>query len=519
MRAMAREAVCAAIPLAFSFIPVAGMLWISAPELPPPGVSLVRIAIALAAVVIPLYLLLRRRSALIASNALGLPLLVLGLYPAAHSATSALVRNEAILAWIYVALCVACGWIARRLSGEAAATLHDVLTTVAVVFLVFTGWLLFNSYVRPASHPPAVEAAMNRLLTPFSRPTAPIDWRPDVYDLVLDGMARPDVLQQEYGLAPGGVLDEFHRLGFEFAANSRANYAQTQLSLASMLNAGYLDELAKAEGATGRQRGPLRDLISKGRVPAFFKDIGYRVEFIGSGYLSSGAFERADVCDCPQLWFADAEVGALSLSPLKVFFGGVGIRAHFERSLKIFDEIERRRPGSEPRYVFAHVPMPHPPFVADERGAFTNPGSLMSGGDGSFFAGSPGEYNSGYRAQAAFVLSRTLRAAARILRDGASTGRDIIFVVHGDHGPRRDFDALNPTAESGHLALPTLLAIRWPAGHGPSAPPASLVNVYRVLLDRVFGVDAPLLEDRGYVSAFDKPYDLIPVPLVNDASR
>ena len=100
MRAMAREAVCAAIPLAFSFIPVAGMLWISAPELPPPGVSLVRIAIALAAVVIPgVPVLLRRRSALIASNALGLPLLVLGLYPAAHSATSALVRNEAILAW------------------------------------------------------------------------------------------------------------------------------------------------------------------------------------------------------------------------------------------------------------------------------------------------------------------------------------------------------------------------------------------------------------------------------------
>ena len=58
MRALARQVVCLAVPLVFSFIPIDGMLWISAPELPPPGVSLVRIAIALAAVVIPLYLLL-----------------------------------------------------------------------------------------------------------------------------------------------------------------------------------------------------------------------------------------------------------------------------------------------------------------------------------------------------------------------------------------------------------------------------------------------------------------------------
>ena len=78
--------------------------------------------------------------------------------------------------------------------------------------------------------------------------------------------------------------------------------------------------------------------------------------------------------------------------------------------------------------------------------------------------------------------------------------------MHGDHGPRLGFDALNPKAGSGQGALSILLAIRWPDGHGPAADPESLVNVYRVLLGHVFHVDVPLLPNRSYISAFDRPY-------------
>src|SRR5262249_39528774 len=158
---------------------------------------------------------------------------------------------------------------------------------------------------------------------------------------------------------------------------------------------------------------PLRDLISTARVPDAFKRLGYWVEDIGSGYLSSGAFAQADRCDCPQLWFADAEVGALSLSPFKMFTAGLGSRSHYERSVRVFEEFERPRSIAAPRFVFAHVPMPHPPFVADSSGAFTNPTKLMSGGDGSYFSGSRQEYEEGYRAQATFTLSRAVMAITR----------------------------------------------------------------------------------------------------------
>jgi hypothetical protein len=47
----------------------------------------------------------------------------------------------------------------------------------------------------------------------------------------------------------------------------------------------------------------------------------------------------------------------------------------------------------------------------------------------------------------------------------------------------------------------------------PDEPPKSLVNVYRTLFSRVFGMDLPPLPDRGYVSGFNTPYDLIPVDM------
>jgi hypothetical protein len=506
----ARRMACLTMPCILALIPVVGMIWVSAPELAPPATSVARIVAVLAATTSLFQLLLRWRPAVVRANMIGLALLLMGLYPAFRVAASSVGLQETWAAGLYLPLCLLSGWSAGRLSADATVMLSDILLTVTGVLVVFMSALVYRVYVRPAPYQLSVQRAIERLSSPLPLPSS-VDWRPDVYDLVLDGMGRPDVLERDYRISLRSQIDEFRAMGFAISANGHANYVQTQLSLASMLNVGYLDELASAEG-TGREHGPLRDLISKARVPALFKRLGYRVEFLGSGYLSSGAFEQADVCDCPQLWFADAEVGALSLSPLKLFSGGIGSRAHYDRCMTVFDQFERTRTDPAPRFVFAHVPMPHPPFVADERGEYTRSSKPLSGGDGSFYLGSADEYKTGYRAQATFALTRTARAVRRIMDDAARHHRDVIVIVHGDHGPRLGFDALNPKAGSGQSALPILLAIRWPEGHGPVVDPESLVNVYRALFGHVFHIDVPLLPNRSYISPFDRPYVTIPVP-------
>jgi hypothetical protein len=497
------------VPVSLAFIPVVGMLGALSQD-PPPVVSLARISVFLISVVVAVYLLVRRRSATVASNVVGLPLLLFGLYPPAYFVATKFAFTDPGISYMYLAIALLSAWIAARLPANATALLQDILRCTAVVVAVFAGVMVYRLYVRPAPYSASVRKAVERLSSPLAVPRQAA-WKPDVYHVVLDGLGRPDVLESEYGFSVRDQLRMLRELGFAIAPNGHANYVQTQLSLASMLNVDYLDELALAQG-TNRHRQPLHRLISTARVPAVFKDLGYDVEFIGSGYLSSGAFERADRCDCPQIWFADAEIAALTLSPFRAVVGAIGSRAHFRRSLAVFDALERPRSGAAPRYVFAHVPMPHPPFVADDHGEFTNPGSRLGGtADGSFFAGSPDQYKSGYQAQTRFALARAVRAITRILQQGASEGRDVTVILHGDHGPRLGFDMRNPTVESGQRVLPVLLAVRWPMGRAPGTQPESLVNVYRALLQHIFHLDLPSLPNRSFVSGFVAPYVMVPV--------
>ena len=507
------------VPVVLALGPLIGMLLASEAVLVPPASSVARLAALVTGCMALIYLLLlRRRSAAAASNLVALPVLAICLYPLAYVVVGDLpAGREAPFAVTYLGGALALAFVVHRLSESDSLVVHRLLAVVALVFGLFSLATVARLYIRPPSTTPAVAAAIDRILAPLAIPASPHS-TPDVYHLVLDGMGRPDILSRDFGLDINSQLTEFRRLGFRVDRDvGHANYVQTQLSLSSMLNATHPAELFDVL-KTSQSRAPLHDLISRSRVPAAFKRLGYRVEFIGSGYLSSGAFESADVCHCPQLWFADAEFGALSLTPFRTLVGGIGNHAHYKRSLAVFQEFESPRSGDTPRYVFAHAAIPHPPFVVDDRGRFTSPSRLSSGGDGTWFSGTREEYTAGYRAQASFTLDRALLSARRVIEAGARDGRVVVIIISGDHGPRLDFDAVEPTVQQGQRVLPTLLAIRWPDPQFSADQPVSLVNVYRALFRRLFAMDLPNLPDTGYISSFDSPYDLRPVGLVSNES-
>jgi hypothetical protein len=474
----------------------------------PPRSAIGRITLILTAILTLIYGVLRRRYCRItASNALALPLLLAGLYPGAHALVSGVPIQEQMFAWTYLTLCVISTLFVFRLTKSRGQELCDVLAIVAVVFLTYSLLVVVRAYGVRQPSDARVGAAVARLSEPLPVPRA-VPRTPDVFHLVLDGMGRPDVLSTRYSMALDGVLARFRRLGFQVdPASAYANYVQTHLSLASMLNVTYLDDLTRLQRATN-DREPLRELISRARVPKVFKELGYVVEYIG--WSSEWAFEEADICDCPQPWFSETELGSLSLTPLKVFLAfGLGHEPHFRRSLSVFEAFERERTGAAPRYVYAHVMLPHPPFVVDEHGDFRNPRRTFTGGDATFYPGSAHEYTTEYRAQATFTFERALQAATRVLNSSRRDRRDVIIIINGDHGPRLGLDASHPTRESGKFTLPVLLAIYWPADLSPATPPTSLVNVYRAIFANVFGMDLPALQDRGFVSGFTTPYELV----------
>ena len=131
-----------------------------------------------------------------------------------------------------------------------------------------------------------------------------------------------------------------------------------------------------------------------------------------------------------------------------------------------------------------------------------NPRKQFSGADASFFPGTAEEYRTGYRAQATYALGRAVEASRRLLEASRRDRRDAIVIITGDHGPRLGFDARKPTAESGLATLPVLLAIRWPSRARRGLPYEYIVNVYRAVFSKAFGMELPMLADKGYVSSF-----------------
>src|SRR5688572_933848 len=96
--------------------------------------------------------------------------------------------------------------------------------------------------------------------------------RPDIYLIIPDAHARADVMREVYGYDMDPFLWELESLGFVVADESASNYALTPLSVASMLNFRYLDEM---EGRAWGDLGVPAELIRESALESTLKSSGY----------------------------------------------------------------------------------------------------------------------------------------------------------------------------------------------------------------------------------------------------
>ncbi len=107
---------------------------------------------------------------------------------------------------------------------------------------------------------------------------------PDIYFIILDGYARADVMQEIYHYDNRPFLEFLKTRGFQVASDSRANYCQTLLSLASCLDLDYLDTFLKRMDARDGGRRPLDEALRSTRVRALLQQHGYDLAAFASGY-------------------------------------------------------------------------------------------------------------------------------------------------------------------------------------------------------------------------------------------
>ena len=347
---------------------------------------------------------------------------------------------------------------------------------------------------------------------PVSRPQAT---SPDIFYIILDGYARGDVLRDLFDLDNRPFLDALGRRGFHVSEAATANYAQTPLSLASSLNGRHLDDLSSDVSRSSR---PLIPMIRRGSVAATLSGLGYRIEAFSSGF-SPTEMPGADRYIARRRRLSDFHAFVLGTTPLAFllgpFIGGDPYRKHREMA-RDFHARSPARGGSRdpgPKFVFAHILAPHPPFVFDERGDDVSPREtpyfLCDGNDFTAHYGDDGRYIRGYRDQVRFLNHRVLAAVDGIL---ANSERPPVILLQSDHGAgsRLNYSDLGATDMTERMGI--LHALHLPEG-AATAPYAGIspVNSFRLIFNACFGASLPLLEDRAYFSTTDQPFRFVDV--------
>ena len=119
--------------------------------------------------------------------------------------------------------------------------------------------------------------------------------RPDIYLIVLDTYGGPEVLRTVYGADDRPFRDSLRALGFTLPV-TRSNYPITAMSLASLLNAAYLDSLGPVLDGHPPALWPYYDLIHRDRLTRFLGSRGYRSYVVPSvPWIGTLVHERAAI--------------------------------------------------------------------------------------------------------------------------------------------------------------------------------------------------------------------------------
>lgn len=421
-----------------------------------------------------------------------------------------LVRPLGLRAFVYqgawLGLVVGAVAIALFVNGERLRSLTrglnvlaTVLVALALISIVPTELARFGKVTSAAAQP-----------TSAGTGTSPAgSGNRETWYLVFDRYGSREALQELNGWDDGPFLDSLRQRGFVIAENSHANYLKTMLSLAATLNLDYLDDVVAAQGPDSNDTSPIHQRVSDHAVGRYFQDQGYEYVHVGSWFERTRTSAIADqnlfsndVSD-----FVETLEEASALPPLRRWLRLTDRATRRERMHETtraqLDLLDGLADDPARRFVFAHVLLPHPPYVF--------------AADGSFKESTGGAVNpKAHNEQITYLHMRMTELIDRLLARPAAE-RPII-ILQGDEGPfpvgyaedEEHFDWSTASDEDIRTKFGILNAWYVPDGPPLELPPTiSSVNTFRILFNREFGADLPLLEDRSYSSkSKSRPFDM-----------
>lgn len=405
-----------------------------------------------------------------------------------------------------LALAIASIWV-RRLPQWLRA-FFNISAAIAV------GWQLLSAGYESASF--YLTSSETAVPAPLKIDKAKILERPDIYYIILDGLGRPDILQEIYNYDSSAFQSFLEEHGFFLASKATANYPQTILSLAAALTMQYMDQLSAVSLKRDRKRHFARLHLKNNVVINTLRALGYIFIYFSSGYSGTDAF-RPDIkmsaglllSEFHNLLISSSAIPALLARLPNSMAADFQFNKHRRRLLYILRYLHQT-PAAGPKFVLAHIMAPHPPFVFDAAG---NPIKLRPGfsfNDGSHYTKRRlrAEYVQGYAGQVAFILKELELTVRRILEKSP----DAVIIIQGDHGPGSQLIWNNEKKTNLRERFSIFSAYRVPPGlKAKLYTTITPVNTFRLIFNHFFATGLPLLKDENYFSRWVTPYQFINV--------
>lgn len=421
-------------------------------------------------------------------------------------------RHRVLMMLVLIILVSVFVWLVRtkrQLSGVSQAI--NIVGIVALIFPLFqlATFEIRASTVSSSESGSSTEVkALQTDLSGLSIPDGEIP--PDIYYIILDTYTRDDTLKTYFQIDNSAFLSSLEDMGFYVARCSQSNYALTQPSLASSLNMDYLEALdvKKVNEPTF-----INSILRNNATRQTLERLGYKIVVTESGF-SPTEWDDADVYLTTNRGVGKAiltgGINPFEAILLKTSMGlflyeykpqfsyrvqsflDTAYTEHRSRILFALEELSEVYKIQGPKFVFAHILIPHSPFIFGQNGEIIGRKHPFTLNDDEEIR-EPEKYRKGYRDQLLYVNSRILPIVQAIISRSKISP---IIILQGDHGTKAQVSSRN--------ARMTILNAYYFPGNEKNAlyPTITPVNTFREIFNLYFGGDLPLLKDVSYFSQY-----------------
>ncbi|HET7471763.1 MAG TPA: hypothetical protein VFJ71_01435 [Candidatus Limnocylindrales bacterium] len=397
----------------------------------------------------------------------------------------------------WAALIGLAAFAAWRLSDARLLALDRAVSIVAIVLVGLTLTSIVPFEIQSATAAPAPDVTAAR---PLATQTAA--QKRDVYWLVFDRYPSDRAIKLQFGL-DNELTAWLRDHGFQVLTDSHANYLTTALSLATTANLRPLDQLTAGTTPGASFLDRVYDSLQDSLVARQFKALGYRYIHVGSWYGPTRVDRGADV-SLNASGASDFSSVLLAKSALPLAFRALGVTEqtfskNYQHGKYELDRLDGLVNEAGPKFVWAHVLLPHPTYVFDTDGSYIPLAKSKALGE-----------KEAWRRQTAYANRRLEAFLGSLL--ALPEDRRPIVILQADEGHRFNVAATDEGEDKGSFdwatATPDQLEIKFgilnawyvPGGGLQLDPRMTAINTFPTLFDGYFGLDYPRLPDRVLTS-------------------